>query len=121
MNNKMTINTYLTTITLNASGLKSPNHKTYIWRLNEQQNKTLTYIVYRSLTSDQKTHIALAGVAQWIECCPDNQRVASSVPSLAHAWVVGQVPSKGHVRGNHTLILLSISFSLPSSLSKNNK
>ena len=26
-------------------------------------------------------YIALAGVAQWIECRPENQRVASSIPS----------------------------------------
>ena len=38
-------------------------------------------------------------------------------PVRAHAWVVGQVPSRGRMRGNHTLIFLS--FSLPSSLSKN--
>ena len=33
--------------------------------------------------------------------------------------VVGQVPSRWHSRGNHTLVFLSLSFSLPSSLSKN--
>ena len=49
---------------------------------------------------------ALAGVAQWTECQPANQRVA------------GQVTSWGHVRGNHTLMFLS-SFSLLSSFSKN--
>ena len=27
---------------------------------------------------------ALAGVAQWIECQPANQRVAGSIPSLGH-------------------------------------
>ena len=62
---------------------------------------------------------ALAGVAQWIECQPANQRVAGLIPSQAHAWVVGQVPNGGHVRGNHTLMFLSLSFSLPSPLSKN--
>ena len=40
-------------------------------------------------------------------------------PVRAHAWVEGQVSSQGHVRGNHTLMFLSLSFSLPSSLSKN--
>ena len=42
-------------------------------------------------------------------------------PVRAHAWVVGQVPSRGHMRGNHTLMFLSLSFSLPSPLSKINK
>ena len=37
---------------------------------------------------------ALAGVAQWIEGWPANQRVAC-FPVRAHAWVVGQVPSRG--------------------------
>ena len=37
----------------------------------------------------------------------------------AHVWVVGQVPSRGCVRGNHTLDFLSLSFSVPSLLSKN--
>ena len=36
----------------------------------------------------------------------------------AHAWVVGQAPSWGHVRSNH-LMFLSVSFSLPAPLSKN--
>ena len=40
-------------------------------------------------------------------------------PIRAHAWVAGQVPSGGHMRGNHTLMFLSLSFSLPSPLSKN--
>ena len=38
-------------------------------------------------------------------------------PVRAHAWVAGQVPSRGRVRGNHTLIFPSLSFSLPSPLS----
>ena len=41
------------------------------------------------------------------------------VPVRAHAWVVGQVPSWGCTRGNHTLIFLSLSFSLPSPLKIN--
>ena len=40
-------------------------------------------------------------------------------PVRAHAWVVGQVPSRGCERGNCTLMFLSLSFSLPSLLYKN--
>ena len=40
-------------------------------------------------------------------------------PVRAHAWVAGQVPSRGCMRGNHTLMFLSPSFSLTSPLSKN--
>ena len=39
-------------------------------------------------------------------------------PVRAHAWVAGQVPSRGRARGNHTLMFLSLSFSLPSPVSK---
>ena len=39
-------------------------------------------------------------------------------PVGAHTWVVGQVPSRGHVRGNHTLMFLSLSFSLPLKINK---
>ena len=34
-------------------------------------------------------------------------------PVRAQAWVVGQVPSTGCLRGNHTLLFLSLSFYLP--------
>ena len=37
-------------------------------------------------------------------------------PVRADAWVAGQGPRRGHVRGNHTLIFLSFSFSLLSPL-----
>ena len=37
----------------------------------------------------------------------------------AHAWVVCQVPRSGRMRGNHTLMLLTLSFSFPSPLAKN--
>ena len=61
----------------------------------------------------------MAGVTQWIEHQPANQRVAGSIPSQAYAWVAGRVHNKGHTRGNHTLMFLSISFSLPAPLPKN--
>ena len=58
----------------------------------------------------------LAGMAQWIECQPTNQKVTGSIPSRAHASVAGQAPNKGRMRGNCTLMFLSLSFSLPSPL-----
>ena len=39
----------------------------------------------------------------------------------AHVWVVGQVLNGGHSRGNHTLIFLSLSFSLLPLFKKINK
>ena len=56
-----------------------------------------------------KMAIALAGVAQWIECQPVNQRVAALTPNLGHMpglWA--RSPGRGCVRGNHTLMLLSL-------------
>ena len=69
--------------------------------------------------SNENMPLALAGVAQWIEHRPASQKVAGWIPVRAHAWVAGQVPSRGCVRGNHTLMFLSLSFSLPTPLSKN--
>ena len=64
--------------------------------------------------------MALAGVAQWIKCWTAKQRVASLIPSqLAHTWGAGQVPKRGHLRGNHRLMFLSLSFSLLTPLFKN--
>ena len=37
-------------------------------------------------------------------------------PVRVHAWVEGQVYSRRPVRDNHTLVFLSLSFSLPSFL-----
>ena len=62
---------------------------------------------------------ALGDMAQWSEYQPENQRSLVQFPVRAHAWVAGQVPSRGHARGYQTLILLSLSFSLPFSLCKN--
>ena len=42
-------------------------------------------------------------------------------PVRAHAWVAGQVPSGGCMRGNHTLMFLSLSFPFPSPSLKINK
>ena len=61
-------------------------------------------------------HSALAGVAQWIELGLQTKELPVQSPVRAHARVAGQVPSGSHVRSNHTLIFLSLSFSLPSPL-----
>ena len=57
--------------------------------------------------------IALVGVAQWIECQSKNQRVISSVPSQRISWILGQIPSGEHVRGNRSMYLSHIDISLP--------
>ena len=63
------------------------------------------------------TKIALAGVAQWIECQPMNQRVTGSIPSQGTCLGCWPGPQLGCAGGNHTLMFLSLSFSLPSPLS----
>ena len=40
-------------------------------------------------------------------------------PVRTHAWVVSQAPSGGRTRGNHTLMFLSLSFSLSTTLKLN--
>ena len=62
--------------------------------------------------------LALAAVAQWIERGLRTKESLVQFPVRAHAWVVGQVPSREYARGNHTLMFLSFS-SFPSPLSKN--
>ena len=57
--------------------------------------------------------LALAAVAQWIECWTSNQNVAGSIPSPGTCLCCSRGPSGGHVRGNHTLMFPSPSSSLP--------
>ena len=57
--------------------------------------------------------LVLAGVAQWIEYQPVKQRVANLIPSQGTCLGCGPGPNKGYVRGNHTLMFLSLSFLPP--------
>ena len=57
---------------------RQPRNKSMpIWSINLQQTKQ----EYTIGTPSQDGGIALAGVAQWIECQPSNQRVAGSIPN----------------------------------------
>ena len=51
---------------------------------------------------------ALAGVAQWVECWTANQRVASSFPSQGTCLGCRPCPHRGHTRGNHISMFLSL-------------
>ena len=62
---------------------------------------------------------ALAGGAQWIECRPANHRAAGWIPSQGTCLGCGPGSLVRGMRGNHTLMFLSLSFSLPSPLSRN--
>ena len=58
--------------------------------------------------------VRLSGLSAGLQ----TERSLVPFPVRPHAWVAGQVPRRGCVRGNHTLMFLSISLSLPSPLSK---
>ena len=64
----------------------------------------------------EKHNWALDGVAQRIERGLQTKASPVPFPVRAHAWVAGQIPSRGCVRGNHTLMFLSL---FASFLSKN--
>ena len=81
----------------------------------EDQISNLNDKVAEKTQSEQQN--ALAGVAQWIECRLQTKGSPVRFPVRAHAWVAGQVPRGGHVRGNHTLTSLSPSPSPSSPLS----
>ena len=53
--------------------------------------------------------MALAGVAQGLSASLQTKGSPVLFPVRAHAWVVGQVPSRGCGKGNHTLMFLSLS------------
>ena len=46
----------------------------------------------KEMTTSKNTKLALAGVAQWIECCPANQKVASLIPSQGTCLGCGSGP-----------------------------
>ena len=66
----------------------------------------------------KKIEVALAGVAQWTECRPVNQRVASSIPSQGTSLGCGPGPQLGtregqpHIDVSLPLFLLPLPFSL---------
>ena len=58
---------------------------------------------------NQKSRHVLAGVAQWIEYWPENQRVAGSIPHQGTFLCCEPGAQQGALRGNHTLIFTSLS------------
>ena len=67
-----------------------------------------------------KTH-ALAGVSQWLNTGLQSKGSLVQFPVRAHAWVAGQVPSRGDTQGatTHWCFSPSLSPSLPLSLKIN--
>ena len=86
--------------------------------LETVKHNTPKHCIFSSIFCIKMATEALASAAQWIERGLWTKGSPVRFPVRAHAWVAGQVPSRGCVRGNHTLMFLS-SFSLLSPLSKN--
>ena len=79
--------------------IKAKKKKIFFERKISYYQCALLSVLIRKL----KYYIGLAGVAQWIEHRLRTKESPVQFPVRARAWVVGQVPSTGHVRGNHTL------------------
>ena len=63
--------------------------------------------------------MALAGMAQWIECQPVNQSIASSIPSQGTCLGCRPGPQLGvHERQPHVDVSLPLSPSIPISKNK---
>ena len=65
--------------------------------------------------------LGCCGSVDWVPTC-EPKGCWFNTQSRAHAWVVGQVPSRGCARGNHTLMFFSSCLppSLPLSKNKQN-
>ena len=85
-----------------------------VWSLYDCE--CLCYSSY--ITVAKKWSPTLIGVAQLVGHSSAKCKATGKVPWLTHACVAGQVPGWGHARGSPS-VFLSLSFSLPSPLSKN--
>ena len=72
-----------------------------------------------TIQSKTSSHLALTVLFSGLSVSLQTKGLQVQFPVRAHAWVAVQVPSKGCVRGNHTLMFLSLSFSLPYPLKVN--
>ena len=63
--------------------------------------------------------VLLSGLSTSLRTKGSLVRFPVRAPRSRRTWGAGQVPSRGHMRGKHTLMFLSLSFSHPSPLFKN--
>ena len=75
-----------------------------------KKNKKMTVVDTKKKTG--KTLIALAGVAQWIEHQPVNQKVTGSIPSQGTCWCCRSGPQLGACRRQPVNVLLPFFFPL---------
>ena len=65
------------------------------------------------LKKKKKNSSTLAGMAQWIECGPVDQRLPVGFPVQGTCLGYGPGSQLGEARGNHTRFSPSVSLSLP--------
>ena len=75
--------------------------------LREQGDLTKHGIKYNLVFQPWLVWLSGLSVGLWTE------KSLVPFPVMAHAWVMGQVPAEGATKGNHTMMFLSLSFSLP--------
>ena len=94
----------------------------FLYTSNEQsENKIKKNSIYNIKNDKIFKNKWLQPWLVWLSGLSAGLRIKGSLvqfPVRAHAWVAGQVPSRGCTRVNHTLMFLSLYFSLPSPLSK---
>ena len=106
----------------NAMPYAGPINQSFHWLFTLLQVCVIIMIIIHKkaerCSAFEKEHPTLAGVAQWTECRPANQRVAGSIPVRAHAWGAGQAPWT-QVRERQPRIDVSLLLFLPPFPSKN--
>ena len=106
---------FLSHMDVSLSPSLSQNQKTKKSQ-NKYKGKEMKGISFATL---RIIKVALAGVAQWIECRPANQRVTCSIPSQGTCLGCGPgSQGGGGMKSNHTLMFVFL-FLPPSPLSKN--
>ena len=77
----------------------------------------LSYVQCFLYLVSSSINVSIFGLGWWLSESNASLWTKGSLvrfPVREHAWVMGQVPGREHVRGNHTLMFLSLSFSYTS-------
>ena len=119
-----------TTRTLTVLWFERLSTQYHLWNILAKQNKTKSIWIYSGPSTLKvekedrakwiKRKPSLWPVwLSWLSLIPQSKRLPFWLSVKAQAWVVGQSSNVARARGNHTLMCLSLSFSLPPPISKN--